>query len=245
MNFTIQLGLLLEDEQLIQKLAVQFPTLPKILQKNNINVNNLKLLSKRGDHGLAFSDGQVVVKITDDKTEARAAANLVGKKLKGTNEIYHVGTFAQQLPYHDPQVAKELDIKGTYQYYLIIQELVDTNVSWQEEQVAHFIGDWLMANQEWPFNPDEALEDIKKIFSIESGEPEFLEDPKNQQIALDLLTNVAELFKHGVKYLDVGAGNIGHNKSGRLVLFDLGVSESKPGRLSKIESKEIKIPIIS
>jgi len=244
MNFTIQLGLLLEDEQLIQKLAVQFPTLPKILQKNNINVNNLKLLSKRGDHGLAFSDGQVVVKITDDKTEAHAAANLVGKKLKGTNEIYHVGTFAQKIPYHDPEVAKELDIQGTYQYYLIIQELVDTNVSWQEEQMAGIIGYWLAENEHWPLKPDQALEDLKQYWKKSGPEnPNFIEE--NQQIALDLFTNVAELFSHGIEFADVQDGNIGHNKSGRLVLFDLGVSKSKPGSLTRIESKRIKLPIIS
>lgn len=227
--FMVKLGIILEDIELIQKLAAEFPTLRQTLQRFGLSVNDLKFIGS-SDHGVAFGSGDKAVKITDDKSEAGAAASLVGKKLVGTNQIYYVGSFIKPIRYHDPEITDE-----KVPYYLIIQELVDTRLSADEIHAATLVSNWLDGNKKWPFDVEMVLAEI--LEEAEDGD-EYVN--KNVRRAIrSLLSSVNELYvQHGVKYLDVHPGNVGKNKEGKLVVFDLGVSETrmKPA-LATIESK--------
>jgi hypothetical protein len=183
---------------------MEFPNFDKLLRRFGFDVNDLELIGY-GDHGLAFASNDKVIKITDDKNEARAAANLINKKLTGTNQIYYVGSFSKLIQYHDPEITDD-----KIQYYVIIQELVDTVLSADERKAIDLVSNWLDELERWPFDVDEACRKIGENGAVRS-----------------LLNSINELYKHGVKYMDIHSGNVGHNKDGKLVVFDLGVSEAK------------------
>jgi hypothetical protein len=227
LRYLLKIGVLFEDRQLFDKLLQEFPTLHQILDKFGVNTNKVKLLSGSGSHGVAFTDGNLVIKITDDESEAHASSKIASQLISGVNQIHYVGKFARELPYHDPEVTNEL-----VPYYVIIQDMADTKVSPAEKYWADRVGDFLVMNKAWPFDVSKAVSNIYHTDYRKTGKNPI--SPSNTTIINSLLTNVLELYKQGVKYLDVSSNNIGHDKDGRLVIFDLGVSETKPMQIATI-----------
>ena len=219
--------MLFEDDQLLNQLVAEFPSFPQILSKFGINPNDLQVLGKTGSHGVAFTDGKVVVKITDDKSEATASAKIAGRSVPGVNNIHYVGKFAKETPYHDPEISKE-----NVQYYIIIQDLLSTKLSKQEAQMANMVGDFLVTNKRWPLDINQAIKDIYQAAYMKTHQ-NFI-SPGNTTVLASLLKNVQSLYSHGVKYMDVSSGNVGKNEKGELVVFDLGVSETRPSSISTV-----------
>jgi hypothetical protein len=221
------MGILFEDEALFGKLIEEFPTLEQILSKFGVDVTNIKVLSDTGSHGVAFTDGKLVVKLTDDPNEARSSAKIVGKTITGVNPIHYVGKLAHDIPYHDPTITTE-----KVQYYVIIQDMVDTRINKQEGLIANLVGDFLVLNKKWPLDIDWIIREIYREAYRKTHQN--LISPRNTEIMRSLLQNVQALYSHGVKYMDVSRGNVGKDSEGNLVVFDLGVSETSPVEIATV-----------
>jgi hypothetical protein len=222
------MGVIFEDESLFSSLLDEFPSLRQTLKKFDVDIENIRFLSDAGSHGVAFTDGKYVVKLTDDKSEATSSAKIAGQHISGVNQIHYVGRFARETPYHDPTISVEI-----VQYYLIIQNLLNTKLSPRERDMADIIGRY-MEYTKWPFNIEQAIRNIYQQVYIKTHEN--IISPLNTEILHSILKNVLTLYQYGVKYMDVNSGNIGKNEKGELMIFDLGVSETKnPNLITSIE----------
>lgn len=215
-------SILNEDQDLPQVLSGRFPALKQKLQDAGINPESLKYLAS-GDKGAAFSAGDVIVKITEDPKEAMASANLAGLDVPGVNKIHSVVKFADEVPYQRPGDEEPIPT----QYYMIIQDVLNTNLSAQEKIAADAVGDFLIDTPKlaWPFDIVTAHRLVKNHHYKRTKE--LLSGPTIDRTILTLLQAVLGLYmKHRIKFYDVGSRNVGKNKNGNVVLFDLGVSDS-------------------
>ena len=219
LHFIFKMSAIFEDHNIFLQLLNDFPTLQPILKKYNVNTSKIRILSSAGSHGIAFTDGYYIVKLTDDKEEAKASHKIAGQKIPGVVFIYYAGKFARETQYHDPEITNEKT-----QYYLIIQDLVDTKISQNEANISTLVGNWLITRAKWPFNLEASIKDFYNYTYFQSHLN--LISPTNTTIIRSLLRSVQNLYNHGVKYMDVSGGNIGKDKNGELVVFDLGVSET-------------------
>jgi lysozyme len=215
--------LLLEGADLIDVLSKHFPNLMDVLVKHNVDTSNLSLVG-RGDKGTAFTDGNVIIKVTEDRNEAMASANLIGANIPHVNKIYTVYKFSKEIPYQEEGDEEPIDTP----YYLIIQDLLDTKLDRNEKAAAEAVGDFLISMNRrlpWPFNPSALVRHVKNHHYMRKHE--ILGGPGVDNAILVLLGAVSNLFarKH-IRFLDVSSGNVGKDRDGNLTLFDLGVSES-------------------
>lgn len=204
----------------LDKVLAQHQTLAGLLKKFNINPENLRAIGE-GDRGTAFSDGKLVVKITDDDTEASSSYTILGKSLPGVVPILFVGALANNVT-GEP-------------LYLIISELADTKLSPREKELADSIGDILVYQKQWPFDVDQVT---NKVFvEIYKKTREVIRSPRDVAMVKQILKSVNNLYvTGGVKFFDVSDGNIGKDKDGNFVVFDLGISTSKRHSLPVVES---------
>jgi serine/threonine protein kinase len=209
---------ILEGREYLDQLLQEFPTLRPILEKY-LDVDKIRLLGDGGSHGIAFTDESKVVKITDDKSEAIASSKIAGKQIKGINNIWYVGRFSRETPYHDAEITTE-----KVQYYVIVQDLLNINLSAREKQMSDIVGDYI-TDIKWPINVPKAVDDI--YIGYYRKHKQNIMSVSNTKIITSLLNNLNALYQHGITYLDVRSDNVGKDQNGNLVLFDLGVSVTK------------------
>ena len=211
-------------------LQSHFPDLDKVLSKHDIDVSKLKMIG-RGDKGTAFSDGNVVVKVTEDSREAMASANIIGADIPNVNHIYAVYKFGREIPYQEEGDEEPISTP----YYLIIQDILDTKLNRNEKVAANSVGDFLVSmssHLKWPFSPVSLIGPVKNFHYKKTHE--ILGGPGVDDAIFRLLRAVSNLYaSRNVKFLDVSDDNVG-KKDGKLVLFDLGVSESPKIKLGTI-----------
>jgi len=223
-------GLLYEDANLIHTLARKFRTLPAVLSQHGAHMDKLKMIGQ-ADKGTAYSDGDLVVKVTEDAKEARASAHVAaGNGVDGVNQILYVGEFAEPIEYQEPTDDEPIET----QYYLIIQDKLNTRLSPMEKDMAHVMGDFLATNYrrlKWPLDHDR-IKSILYWIQLQKTGRNYV-SPKMDRMLDQLLDAVEQLREHGVEFFDVG-GNVGKDELGNYVLFDLGVGKSGPIRMDEI-----------
>jgi len=226
----IKESLVLEGADLVDALTEHFPNLPKILAKLGIDVPNLQMVG-RGDKGTAFYDGNKIVKITEDEREARASANIMGVDVPGVNKVYHVSRFAKEIPYQEEGDEEPIDT----QYYLIIQDYLNTKISRAQSKASELVDEFLIDHLRkipWPFDPRALLRPVHNYWFRKKHESAM--SPEVDKYILELLQSISDLYaRHHIKFFDV-KGNVGVDADGHLKLFDLGISDSP----------EVNIPVI-
>lgn len=216
--------LMFEGTDLIDILSTHFKSLHKVLEKSGVNVGSLKMVG-RGDKGTAFSDGKVIVKVTEDSREAMSSANMLGKKIKGVNNIHFVGKFPKEIPYQEEGDEEPIDTR----YYIVIQDLLDTRLSSRESEIANLVGDFLSTYYnriKWPFDVKKMINNVYH-YGYQKYSKNFI-SPQHSAMIGDLLNAVISLNSIGVKFFDVSSENVGKNIKGDYTIFDLGISDSPP-----------------
>lgn len=213
-------GYLCEAEDIdLAKVILDHPTLPEVLGKYGANTERLASLGS-GDKGTAYSDGKLVIKLTSDIAEAYASHRIVGQQVPGVVQIYFVAAISQKRP------EDEL-------LYLIVQQRVDTNLTPTERELAEHIGYFLSSNRQWPFDLESTVRMVFQRIYMRTNQN--LISPTNTEMVRQILQAVLNLYRYGVKYFDVGAGNVGKDGQGHYIIFDLGVSITKKTNLPVIE----------
>lgn len=220
-------GLLLEDEiKLLDHLLEQFPSFSSKLAEHGVSVKGLRPIGK-GAQGFAYSDGKLVVKVTEDDREAYSSMVVMNSDIAGVNKVLYVGKFAKEIPWSDEFGDHDRE------FYLIIQDLVETEgLTEKEKEIADLVSGFLAVNIDqflsWPEGEiailavqDYASEKGKKI----SG--------RDLNIVRQLLNIVRRLQRRGIRFYDVSSGNIG-KRDGKYVVFDLGISRSRKSDLDVI-----------
>jgi hypothetical protein len=213
-------GILLEGPDLLNVLLKQFPGLKDTISQY-ADINNLKMIGM-GDKGTVFSDGNVVIKITEDASEAIASGNLVGIDIPGANKILLVKQFARPIPYKDIYDEEPIDTK----YYLIIQNKLDINLNPREKEITNLLGDFLSNNRlNYPLDIKRLKEVIFNYGYVKYHK--MFKSPRADVILDRLLGTMQNLFvKRKVKLGDVSTQNIGKDADGNLTIFDFGLSDS-------------------
>lgn len=216
-----------QETNLQDTLRVNFPFLQKRIQ----GLTSLQQLQKlgQGSQGVAYAiDGERVLKVTRDASEARSSNSLRGKKLKSVSNIYDVFKFP-----------------GTNAFYGIVLEKIIPLPQWPDDKFKHSIeavsddlqlknllqkhgGNW---SQVWP----EMLQMIHR-------DPMLNKQEEGLKQAFDALQTAAvDLQQAGIKnYFDIHSDNIGKRANGSLVLFDIGFSGEggeEPGVLSERKNR--------
>jgi serine/threonine protein kinase len=220
-NITRNNGLILEGADLVDVLTKEFPSLPQILQQQKVNISNLRMIA-RGDKGTAFTDGRVVVKITEDQNEAHASANIQGQTIPNVNKIHYVGKFMKAIPYQEETDEEPLETE----YYIIIQDLLHTKLTAQEQNVANILGQFMLKyymKLSWPFDLNKVLDIFYKYAYMKTHDN--LKSPTADLMVKQILSALLRLKEKGITVLDIKDDNVGKNDNG-YVLFDLGISKS-------------------
>lgn len=219
-----------EDAALLPGVLSAFPSLAPILRGHGIDPSSLRFIAQ-GDKGSAFQAGDHIVKITEDKREARASANLLGKDIHGVNRIHFVGRLKGDYAHQDRGDSAPIKTR----YYVIIQDLLDVEgVTLREREVADAVGDYFLLRS-IPQDPTavEVKERIKKEYP--SLKKSVLAGRTYDDILDEVLGIVKILKDHHVEFLDLRGENIGKDRRGRLTVFDLGVSRSPEVQFTDVE----------
>jgi len=242
--FSKRIDIILEatskTDNLLEVLRQEFPGLGDYLKRFGVNIDKLYLLGA-GTQGAAYSDGKVVVKFTEDDAEAKASMRLMERAVQGVNPIIHVGKFGK--------LVKLGQFEGfDSQLYVIIQELQGTNLTHEERAIANIIGEFLIDyyhREESPAhrrgigliaimdktpytenNLDRLSTQLAKIALKEVAG--FGESKAALMIARDIIKAVLRLYyEAGIRFYDVQPDNLGKDRDGNYVLFDLGVSTTR------------------
>ena len=261
MNFASKIQAILEAIDTIEQcndvlpaLLAEFPKLSEYLGRFDIDINKLYPLGA-GCQGTAYSDGKIVVKFTEDTQEVKASARLMEKPVAGVNPIIHVGRFDRPIMWHKGVFS----VEGSKSYfYLIIQDLQDTNLTPDEQIIAGAVGDFLV---EFFHREDSTahqrgeglialLDKLSSKASISAIAKHLAEAAlkghsgkttvANLMIARKLMEAVINLYlEAGVRFFDVQPGNVAKDRDGNYILIDIGVSQTR-GRIPPygvIESK--------
>jgi len=225
-------NVLSEGPDLLAVLANEFPGLQEVLSKFT-NPSKLKMIGM-GDKGTAFSDGKVVVKVTEDPREAAASANIVGLDIPGVNKIYHVGEFAREVPYKDVHDDEPIPTK----YYLIVQDLLTTNLSTREKEIIDLLGKFLSDNKiSYPFDVTKMANAVYNYGYMKDHK--MYKSPTADAILSRLLGTMLQLYaKRTIELGDVSSQNVGKDVNGNLKIFDLGLSSSPKIGLPVVEWTE-------
>ena len=148
MNFANRIDTILEDvdfededADLLPALRARFQTLPAYLNNFGISIDNLDYLGS-GCQGTAYSDGVHVVKFTEDDQEARAASRVLSRGgVRGISKIMDVKPLGGTINWHSSAMRPE---GRNAQFYVIIQELLNTKLTPEESSIAEIIGDFLV-----------------------------------------------------------------------------------------------------
>ncbi len=256
MIFADRIDVILEainDHDLLDAVFTRFPSIGPWLKEFGIDYGSLRQLPQgdSGSHGVAYSDGTMVVKITDDDQEASASQRLVEHPVKGVNRIVAVGKLDKPFTWHAPGALEMDDFES--QFFVIIQDLQGTELSELETNVISLVGDYIMKYYHGEGSPQhqrgegmlarmnkyEPSEDAVKMLA--RHEVKLLEDHPYQGwfeaatggskdakgIAIQLFEAVIRLWYAGIRFFDVQPGNTGKDNDGNYVLFDLGISTTK------------------
>jgi hypothetical protein len=217
------------------------PYIDKIRQWAGIESTRLQKLGG-GSQGVAYQIGDKVVKITDDKTEAVAAAQIAGKQHPNVYEIYKVGRIGDDL-------------------YIIVYGYVNPPKD-KMEQIAkygngivhglgrkkflNFISDWT--------GPSKVINQMRKAVDGYQGYEAymarlysyFITGQQDYKLALeatktanfkyfvDIMDGLKFLYDNGVWFVDVSSHNV-MERNGRAVLIDVGYSNTPGASADKIE----------
>ena len=221
-HLIIEHCLLFEGEDLIDVLSAHFESLPEVLAKAGVEIDNLRMIG-RGDKGTAFSDGNVIVKVTEDAREAMASANMLGKKLNGVNNIHFVGKFPKEIPYQEEGDEEPIDTR----YYVIVQDQLETGLSTREGKIADLVGDFLLDYYDkikWPFDSEKMVQNVYR-YGYQKHKENFM-SPSASTMIKALLDAAMGLNSVGIKFFDINSGNVGKNTKGNYTIFDLGISDA-------------------
>lgn len=239
-----------EEREVLWTLIEKFPTLKNILARHGVDLGQLHCIGGTtkgtGCQGQAYSDGNIVVKVTEDKQEAQASAAVVNRGgVKGVARIHYVGKISTPIKWPHGLWADFPDGPGP-QYYIIIQELLDTNIGPIAKQVSTIIGNWMVENN----NADKLFDALSRVPESQSEATckavtriIFPEAPNEViNIATEILEAVARLYYDaGVRFIDIQPGNLGRTSDGEYHLFDLGISQTQRTYAhTSIESIEFK-----
>lgn len=254
MSFAHRIEVILEainDHDLLDAVFTRFPSVGPWLKKFDIDYSSLRQLGPGGSHGIAYSDGTKVVKVTDDDQEATASYRMIEHPVQGVNKIIAVSKLGKTFTWHAPDTMEMDDFES--QFYIIIQDLQGTELTELETNVIGLVGDYIMEYYHGEGSPQhkagkgmlarmnkyEPTEDsVKMLARYEAKQlenhpyqgwfcaaTEGSEDAKG--IAIQLFEAVIRLWYAGVRFFDVQPENTGKDSDGNYVLFDLGVSTTK------------------
>jgi len=211
---------ILEGPDLLPIMLKKFPKLREIISKY-ANPDTLRIIGQCSK-GTAFSDGNIVVKITEDSGEALAAANTIKQRIPGYVNTYEVGKFSEEIPYQD--IGDDEPI--TTQYYVIIQDKLNTKLSPREEEILDLLGHYLSDKKvAYPLNVAAIINDIY-VYGYQKDH-KIYKSPISDNILLQILSIMNNLWKkRGIELGDVRSDNIGKDKDGNLTIFDPGLSRS-------------------
>jgi hypothetical protein len=221
-DIRINNGVFFEGEDIDLSIILQnHPSIVQVIQKAGVDPKNLKVLGS-GDRGTAFSDGgDIIVKITTDLKEAFASHNVIGKKIPGIANIHYAAVIRQHP--EDPE-----------QFYLVIQDRVpDLKLSQTEKYIAGAIGEYLVELKRWPFDIKAARKTIYNELYMKTNQS-FI-GPVGDKMITQILAAVTNLYNAGVMYFDVSSENVGKDKQGNYIVFDLGISNTQRADLPVIE----------
>lgn len=218
-------GLILEGADLLPTVLQHFPALAGKLTTVGVNVNKLRYMT-RGEKGSVFTDGKLIVKITEDWNEANASANIQKLEVPGVNRIHYVAKLAHEIPYQEETDEKPIDTL----YYVIVQDPIP-NLSLQgwEKDLANMLRNFLVEyNREINWEMATAEEYLPIFYEYRKNKTKTdIRTPGFSKLIKQIFQAVFNLYqRHGVKVLDVQSGNLGKDLSRNYVIFDLGVSES-------------------
>ncbi len=196
-----------------------------ILNKRNIEYKHIIYLDK-GSNGVVFDLGNdKVLKITNHKEEADTASWIKENDVPNIAKIYDVFKIESS----NYQFPKDLSIRFPYwaETYFLIIEKVDTSIKNKIEEL------FLILTNNFKINHHKNtllsfLEKDKVNNFIRKNHPEFIKLYDDIYYLLFTLNK-----RYGLKYYDAHSGNIGLNKFGNLILFDV-FSKSKKGYIENI-----------
>ena len=219
---------LFEGPDLLPIMLKKFPKLNSIISKY-VNPESLKMIG-RCSKGTAFSDGNIVIKITEDAGEALAAANMINFHIPGYVKTYEVGKFSAEVPYQE--IGDDEPI--VTQYYVIIQDHLDTKLNSREKEILDLLGRYLSDKRiNYPINIKAVIDDVY-IYGYKK-EHMMYKSPTADGILTQILNIMNSLWrKRGIELGDVKDDNIGKDKDGKLTIFDPGLSKSPPVSVSVI-----------
>lgn len=201
----------------LQTMLQTYPSINQVLAKFKVDPQKLRDIGS-GDRGTAYSDGKIVVKFTTDEPEAHASYNIAGKNIPGVTPIHASYTLAD---------------KGLGEpYFLVIQDLANTNLNQNEKAIANELGEFLTVI-DYPFNVDRtATLFFNWVFQKTKRN---LIGPSATNMVKQILTAIMNLNKAGVHYFDVSGENVGKDAQGNYIIFDLGISETENAPLPVVE----------
>ena len=182
----------------------------------------------KGTQGSVFDiGGGKVIKITEDKSEAKIASRLIGKKLRGIYTVHHV--------------AVNTDMANKPVYFIIQDKLKPVSEG-EYEKISNYFYDFKndIMNNDYDFwdkylrgSPDISTwwDDIVLKAFIEI----YVKENKPPKGAVDIAYGLNNLNKKKISYYDLHSGNV--MKSGsEFVIIDLGYSKSLggPGKIAKV-----------
>lgn len=205
-------------------LVTRFPSIHKFLEGHGIG--RLSPVGS-GAHGSAYTDGDKIVKFTDDSREAMASWNLIGKSVPGVNRIVDVKSTSPI-----PVIFEEGDEPVHVPFYVIIQEKVDTDLSEVQAKVANAFGDWYSGVRD---NPPLNFYEVRREIEPFAAKQGLSMRERGADAALyQIISSINNLAKHDVDFRDVSAQNTGVNEEGKITLFDLGVSRSPRAEIQQV-----------
>lgn len=199
---------------------------------NSVLKNNVELLRRRGiivgsslgqgHHGVAydamFHGKKVVFKLTDDKSEANASFNLIGKKFKHVVTIYDSFKFKS----------------GTF-FGIVLEKLSPMNAKEEEyfdqfSKVLHFCKPY---GELFTGDFDKVIGAVDDMLGV--THPKTLILFKKLAEGFDVVEMVAELAKANIQFMDYHKKNVMKRGSDYVVL-DLGRSHSPAANVPVLES---------
>jgi len=169
-----------------------------------------------GGIGVAGQSGNNVIKFTSDEDEAMMAKQLMKINIPCIVKIYSVKKVQEPRKFDSYYNATTI--------WVIECEKVNTNLTLDQKRLAGDMNAILQIGG-WSTMPSEFIRqgwESKKQYVYEKTIKEF---PQEQQFINDYLEMRMCLDKNNIIADDAHGDNIGYNKQGKLVLFDLGYSE--------------------
>ena len=180
--------------------------------------STLQAVLGAGANGIAFAtkDGKVF-KLTRDKEEAAASANILNKNLKNVVKIYDVFEIGKLDKPLFGIVQEKLDKTLPRKYTAVVDRLYE------------FLDHYLTYKNVAAMSADEMFSEFLSSLS----EPL---SSTSSNIAKQIVAGWLQLYHNNVAYGDLQIGNVGLS-NGVVKIFDLGLSDSPGVAISRLEER--------